>query len=376
MHAQQPARLDIAGLAANLGAGFAQRAAEHDAQDTFVAANYEELRKAKAFSMGVPVELGGGGASVAELCEFLRLMAHSCGSTALSFSMHTHLVAMNAWRWRHQKAPVDGLLKRIADEQLILVSNGGADWLAASGVAEKVEGGFRITARKIFSSGCPSGQLLMTSAVYQDPQQGPQVIHFPVDLKAPGVKVLDTWHTMGMRGTGSHDILLEGVVVPEAAVGVRRPQGKWHILFHIITMVALPIIYSVYFGLAEAARNTALKEAGKKRDKPETQTLVGEMENELTAARLARNHLVDLAEHGEPGPETTNAVLIGRTLVARHSVAAVSKALDVVGGASFYRAIGLERIYRDIQGARFHPIHELPQQKLTGRLALGLPIDE
>jgi alkylation response protein AidB-like acyl-CoA dehydrogenase len=376
MHAQQLPRLDLARLAADLGPGFAQRAGEHDAQDTFVAENYEELRKAKAFSAGVPEEFGGGGASIGELCEFLRLLSHSCGSTALAFSMHTHLVAMNAWRWRHQKAPVDGLLKRIAKEELVLVSNGGADWLAASGVAEKVEGGFRITARKIFSSGCPGGQVLMTSAVYQDPLQGPQVLHFPVDLKAAGVKVLDTWHTMGMRGTGSHDIMLEGVVVPEAAVGLRRPQGKWHMLFHVITKVALPIIYSVYFGLAEEARNIAVREAGKKRDKPETQVLVGEMENELTAARLARNHLVDLAEHAEPGPETTNAVLIGRTLAARHSLAAVSKALDVVGGSSFYRSVGLERIFRDIQGARFHPIHELPQQKLTGRLALGLPIDE
>ncbi|NWO96459.1 acyl-CoA dehydrogenase, partial [Escherichia coli] len=85
--------------------------------------------------------------------------------TALAFSMHTHLVAAAAWRLRHQDAPTEGLLRRVAAEDLILVSSGGSDWLESAGTAEKVEGGFRITARKPFSSGCEMGHLLMTSAV-------------------------------------------------------------------------------------------------------------------------------------------------------------------------------------------------------------------
>lgn len=65
--------------------------------------------------------------------------------------------------------------------------------------------------------------------------------------------ILDTWHTMGMRATGSHDVLIEQVFVPDAAIGVSRPQGKWHPLFHLTVHTALPIIYSVYVGVAEAA---------------------------------------------------------------------------------------------------------------------------
>jgi acyl-CoA dehydrogenase len=171
MRAQQPNRIDLLHIAADLGPVFAERCAAHDAEDTFVAENYKDLQKAKAFSACVPLELEGGGASIRELSEFLRVLAHSCGSTALAFSMHTHVIAWTTWRWRHQKAPVDGLLRRVANEELVLVSSGGSDWLTASGVAEKADGGYRITARKIFSSGCPSGQLLMTSAVYQDPQK-------------------------------------------------------------------------------------------------------------------------------------------------------------------------------------------------------------
>ena len=87
--------------------------------------------------------------------------------------MHCHLVAVAAWRWRNEKAPTDGLLKRVAAENLILISSGGTDWLKSAGTATKVDGGYRIKARKIFSSGCPMGDLLMTSAVTEDPHVGP-----------------------------------------------------------------------------------------------------------------------------------------------------------------------------------------------------------
>ena len=58
-------------------------------------------------------------------------------------------------------AAVEPLLKRIASERILLMSSGGSDWLGGSGKAEKVEGGYRITARKVFSSGAPTGDILM-----------------------------------------------------------------------------------------------------------------------------------------------------------------------------------------------------------------------
>jgi acyl-CoA dehydrogenase len=358
-----------------LGPRLASRAAAADATDAFVAESYADLREHRVFSAGVPAELGGGGASHAELCEMLRAIARYCPSTALALSMHTHLVATAAYRWRRDRAPVEGLLRRVAGEELVLVSSGGSDWLMGSGRAEPVEGGFRVTARKVFSSGAPAGQLLVTSAVLDDPEAGPTVLHFPVPLAAAGVRILDTWHALGMRGTGSHDLLLEEVFVPQSAVAGRRPQGKWHPLFHAITLVALPLIYAVYVGVADAARALALREARKKRDDPDLAYVVGEMENELAAAQLALSAMVALAAEAAPGPETTSAMLVRRTLAARAAIATVEKAMDAVGGASFYRELGLERLFRDVQGARFHPLQLRRQLRLTGRLALGLDLD-
>ena len=115
-------------VARHLGPTFAARAAAHDADDSFVADNYAELKRHKVFSAGVPAELGGGGASHAELCALLRELAHACGSTALALSMHTHLLAAVVWRWRQGQA-VEPLLRRIANEETVLISTGASDWL-------------------------------------------------------------------------------------------------------------------------------------------------------------------------------------------------------------------------------------------------------
>jgi acyl-CoA dehydrogenase len=358
-----------------LGPGFAARAGQHDSSDAFVAENYAELKARGLFGAGVPAELGGGGASHAELCDVLRTLARHCSSTALALSMHTHLVSVSAWRWRHEGAPTDGLLRRVAAEQLVLVSSGGSDWLPGSGTAERVEGGFRISGRKVFSSGSPSGQMLVTCAVYADPAAGPTVLHFGVPLGAPGVRIEETWRTLGMRGTGSNDVVLEGAFVPDSAVGVRRPAGKWHPLFHTIAAVAFPLIYAVYVGIAEAARDLAVREASRRRPDPGLLSLVGEMENELAAARLGLASMIENAGASAFGPATTNTAMIGRTLAGRHAIRTVEKAMEVVGGSSFFRALGLERLFRDVQGARFHPLQEKPQALYAGRMALGLDID-
>ena len=81
----------------------------------------------------------------------------------------------------------------------MLLSSGGSDWIAGSGKAEKVEGGYKITARKIFSSGAPAGDLLMTGAILEEDGKPPMVLHFGVPMNSPKVKVLDTWRTLGMR---------------------------------------------------------------------------------------------------------------------------------------------------------------------------------
>lgn len=371
----ETAPVDWLARAGGLAPVLVDNAARHDADDSFVADNYARLQADGFFGAHVPAELGGGGADYAELAAVIRRLGACCGSTALTYAMHSHLVAVAVWRWRHQNAPTDGLLRRVAAENLVLVSSGGSDWLKSAGTAVKVEGGFRITARKIFSSGCLAGDLLMTSAVHDDPDGGPTVLHFAVPFSAEGVSIRETWRVMGMRGTGSHDVELNDVFVPDAAISGRRPQGRWHPLFHAISLLAFPLVYAAYVGVAESARARALEVARSRPADEGLVQLVGEMENAFEAADGALERMVRLAESAMPGPEATSRAMIGRTLVAEAAIRTVELAMEVAGGAAFHRDLGIERAFRDVQGARFHPLQRKPQLRYTGRLALGLDID-
>lgn len=370
VHSLKPT--NIAQVAHGLGQRFAAAGAEDE--DRFVADNFKSLKEAGLVEAGVPEALGGGGATIDDLAEMLRVLAHHCGSTALAFSMHTHQVAIPAWRFTHQKvAAVEPLLKRVANERIILLSSGGSDWIAGSGKAEKVDGGYRITARKVFTSASPIGDLLMTGAV--DEAQN-EVLHFGIPMNSPHVKVLDTWRTLGMRGTGSNDVLIDGHVVPDAAIAVKRKAGEWHPLFQIIATIAFPLIYSVYLGVAESARDIAVGLAKKRRPDGRVLALVGEMDTALRAAQLARRSMLDAVARNAPSAETVNEVMIGRQLVGQNAIRAVELAMEAAGGAGFYRAQGLERRFRDIQGARYHPLQSGPQAEYAGAMALGLPVDK
>jgi alkylation response protein AidB-like acyl-CoA dehydrogenase len=105
------------------------------------------------------------------------------------------------------------------------------------------------------------------------------------------------------------------------------------------------------------------------------QSLVGEMETELMAARLAVASMMQTAQSPKFTAETTNALFTARTLAARHAIHTVEKAMEIAGGGAFFRARGLERLFRDIQAARYHPLQEKPQQLYAGRMALGLDIN-
>ena len=93
------------------------------------------------------------------------------------------------------------------------------------------------------------------------------------------------------------------------------------------------------------------------------------------AAEMSLDRMIRIAETETPGPARTSRAAIAHTLTAKAAFETVERAMELVGGASFFRDLGLERAFRDVQGARFHPLQEMPQLELTGRMALGMEID-
>jgi len=360
----------------DLGPTFAGRAEKHDAEDMFVADNYADLKKARFFSALVPTEMGGGGASHSEMCAALKELAGYCSSTALACSMHQHVVAAAVFNHRRGN-PGAKLLEAVGAKELVMVSTGATDWLASNGVAQKVEGGFRIDARKIFASGSPAGDMLASSAPYEDPEEGWQVLHFPVPFSAEGVRIEENWRAMGMRGTGSHTVIYDDVFIPDEAIALRRPRGDFHAVWNVVLTVAMPLIMSVYTGIAERAAEIAREKAAKRPDPTATYSL-GEMENALVTAQLGHQAMVGITNNYDFDPvnETANNILIRKTITANAAKQTVEKAIEAVGGIGYFRSTGLEKLLRDVYASQYHPLAEKKQLLFSGRMSQGLdPVD-
>ena len=369
-----PAESAFVTIARELGPAFAGRAADLDRSGEFVAENYRELKARKLMSAGVPKDLGGGGATHAELCEMIRELGHHCASTALSLSMHTHLVAAALWRHLHGQ-PAAPLLAKVAEAERVLVSTGASDWLDSNGVAERVDGGFRVTAQKRFASGSPAGDIAITTAPYDDPTDGPTVFHFGIPIDGKTVRVGTDWDTLGMRATGSHTLSLENAFVPDGAIAMKRPRGQWHGSYNVVVTVAVPIFMSAYVGLAESAAALAIESARKRLTDPHLPYQIGEMQNALVTAQMAWREMIAAARNYDfqPELERANGTLIRKTIAAEAVQRCVKLAVEASGGGAFFRKNPLERHWRDVQAAHFHPLPEMKQIWFSGRVAMGLP---
>lgn len=364
-------KTDWAEQARRLGKEFSRRAADLDQNNEFVAANYDDLRQLRFFSAGIPAELGGGGASFDELTEVTRELGRHCGSTALAYVMHTHPLAANVFKYIRGDEGAKNILQKLAANELVISTTGANDWLESSGDAEKVEGGYRINARKRFVSGSPGAQVFVTSVGHDGPE-GREVLHFSVPMGAQGISIVETWNTLGMRSTGSHDVVFENVFVAEDAIVLRRPSGVWHPVWNVILPIALPLITAAYVGIAEAAVELALHSAKNKH--VELASVVGEMMNALTVAQMSLADMVrtNNAYGFTPDMATTNGTLTRKAIAAKAVKDTVELAAEIVGGPGFYKGHPMERIVRDIRAMHFHPLPARRQQVFSGRIALGI----
>jgi len=362
--------------AAGLGPEIAAHAERHDRDGTFVTESADLLREAGVLAMAVPAELGGGGATIAEVAAVQRELAHHCGSTALATAMHQHVVAFTTWRFRRGLPGAEATLRRVADEGIVLVSTGGADQTHPRGEATKVDGGYRVSGRKVFCSQSPVGTAMSTMFAYDDPEQGRRVLNMAVPLSAEGVTVLDDWDVLGMRGTGSGTILVEDVFVPEDKVLANRPHGLVDGPLQVIFSIAFPIITAAYLGVAEAAYQAAVASVGDRRDDVLVQRQIGLMADRLRVAGWSLDGAIaSVGDDPQPSMDLVANVMAAKREVALAGIEVCDLAMEVAGGPSFCKGSVIERCYRDIRAAKFHPLSMEKTLVHAGRVALGVPAD-
>jgi acyl-CoA dehydrogenase len=374
-------------LAAELGAQLAPRAGEHDRENTFPFENFQLLRERRYTALTIPEELGGLGASLRQVCYAQAELARHCGSTALAVNMHFYLTLTSMYRWKHGATAVAGLLQRVAGEGLILMTSGGSDGLWPSATAVKENGGYRVSGRKVFCSQAPVADMLVTFAAYDDPAEGMVVLVLGIPTKSEGVQVVETWDTLGMRATASHDVQLDDVYVSEAQVSARRPWGQLDPVLRSALIHFGPTAAAVYYGIAAGARDEAVRSVARRPGgngqprghDPAVGRLIGLMDYKLRVAWWALVGALDELgdDYGyELTDQNTNTALLAKRCVVTEAAEVVDLAMEAVGGASYFKRSPLERAYRDVRGGKYHPLPPEKTLVFAGRLALGLPVDQ
>jgi alkylation response protein AidB-like acyl-CoA dehydrogenase len=366
---------ELVAEAAACGPVLAANAERHDRDGSWVDDSFAHLREKGLLSIAVPVELGGRGATLRQVSQVQRELAKHCGSTALASAMHQHVTTFTAWRYRRGLPGAEATLRRVAAHGITLVSTGGNDWTTPNGTATKVDGGYIVSGRKTFASQSPAGTVMSTMFTFDDPERGLRVLNMAVPFADEHVTVLDTWNTMGMRGTASNDIVVDGAFVPDERVLADRPHGVIDPPLQVIATIGFGVIAGVYLGIAEGAFDHAVRAVGGSTDAL-VQRQVGLMANRLRVASWALDGALAVAgDDPAPSMETVAAIMAAKREIALAGVEVCDLALSVAGGKAFFRGSPIERAYRDIRAAAFHPF--TPEQTLlhAGRLAVGVPCD-
>src|SRR3954470_14100633 len=248
-----------------------ERAATYDRENRFFAEDFEELKAAGYLKMPIPRELGGLGMSLAEGCREERRLAYRAPATALATNMHLYWMGVAADLCRLGDTSLQWMLEDGANGEVFAAGHGepGNDMpvLYSTAKAERVDGGYRIHGRKNFGSLSPVWTRLGIHAMDTSDPANPKVVHVFMPRDTPGYHIDETWDTVGMRATSSHDTVLEGAFVPDSHVArVVPPDFAGADLFVLAIFVwAEPTFGSIYLGLAQRALDLSIASVKTKR---------------------------------------------------------------------------------------------------------------
>lgn len=359
------AQHDPVAAARTLVALFAERAPANDREASFSHANIADLHRAGLTSLAVPAEFGGTAASFSQVVDIIGLIAQGDPSTALVLLMqtlHHRSIDIN----RTWPKTVRETVFRSAVEHGALINALRVEPELGSPVrggkpattAVKVDGGWIVSGRKLYSTGSPGLSWGIVWGAADEPEG--RIGEFLVPLNSEGVRIEPTWDHLGLRASGSHDVILERVWIPdEYAVDLRTPE-EWK-RQDVGLNAWLPVMLSaLYDGVARSARDWLLPWLNQRRPSnlgkslatvPRIRHAVGEIEAALQANRA----LLDIARQsiGHANGPAIDPPLLKYT-VTTNAITAVEKALGLIGNHGLTRNNPLERHYRDVLCSRVH----------------------
>lgn len=359
---------------------FKKNAQQIDEQSAFPHAHIQKLRDIGYTKITLPKDLGGDGFTVYDAILLQETLGSYDGSTALSIGW-TVLTVGELYENRYwEPAKLTAFAKEVEKGAIInrAVSEAATGSPIRGGrpgtIAKRNGENWVINGRKSYTTGSLELDYFLTSAWIEDEEK---IGFFLIHKDTPGVAIEETWDVIAMRGTGSHDLVLNEVrldasdlvEVPNYTTGFKL--NGW-----------LLMIPATYLGIAQAARDYAIQFAnthspnsiqGTIASLPNVQALLGEIELELAQARFslygAAQSYVELKNKERNGHSLTeieslvivNAVNVAKHAVTNAAITVVDKAMRIVGAKSLQRTNPLQRYYRDVRAG----LHNPPMDDIT-----------
>ena len=354
---------------------FKSKSAEIDEQSVFPKENVEDLIKLGYASLTLPESYGGNGFSVYDMVLLQETLASFDANTALSVGWSLGVVGelFENKLWTKEKLDffaaevLNGALvnRSVSEAQTGSPTRGGRPGTSAIKNGDT----WVLNGRKIFTTASPVLSYFLTSAWIEEKER---IGFFLIPRDTEGLSIEETWDVVSMRGTSSNDLVLNNVVVHESYL-VELPEfasgGKingW--LLHIP---------ATYLGIAQAARDYAVHFAnthspnslnGPIAQLPNVQQLIGEIDLELTKARLVIYGVASAYDNDSSKELLSNEVSVAKHIVTNSAITIVDKAMRLVGAKSLQRTNPLQRYYRDVRAG----LHNPPMDDMTiKKLALS-----
>jgi alkylation response protein AidB-like acyl-CoA dehydrogenase len=360
--------VDLFELVESLAADFATRAAIHDRDSSFPFENFQALQQAQLLSLTVPREFGGKDAGYATVCRVIEKIASGDASTALVLTMHylQHNNAARTRRWhpavyeRLCRESVTGIALLNAarvEPELGTPARGG---LPAT-IAKRTDTGWLITGHKQYTTGSPILSYFVVWA--RTDEEEPRVGSFLVPRDLPGVRIMETWDHLGMRATGSHDLILEDVLIPQEYALDMHPLNTFLASDPLKLAGGSLWLSALYQGVATAARDWLVEYLNKREPTnlgaslatlPRFQTAVGEIEALLYANQRLIYSLADDIDRGEYDTKVGLQAQTVKYLATNNAIRAVEIGLELIGNPGLSKKNPLERHYRDVLCSRIH----------------------
>ncbi|ORW41596.1 acyl-CoA dehydrogenase [Mycobacterium paraense] len=366
-------------------ARLAERAEEAERLRRLPAATVDEFRQTDLFRLLLPARFGGLQASFPELLQPIRRMAHGCASSAWTlgfYALHNWLLSLFDPRAQEEVFASGPVLAPAP--------------LAPTGRGIPADGGVRLTGRWSWATGAMDADWMIVGALVERPDRiDPALLVLP----AAEVEVVDTWHTAGMRGTGSHDVVVTDAVVPEhriaavadiyggTAPGARlhdAPTYRWPLVPALALTASMPVL-----GAAERVTELFAERLGERvlaysgvaqKDQPAAQIRLGDARVRLRALRAL---IAETAEGIERivarGERVSRSVRADARLAAAHTVresrAVIADLLEASGASAQFLSNPLQRAKRDVDIAAGHVVFDYDMgRELAGALAIGAKI--